>query len=107
MNMRYNDLPIRSLGFCLAALGGLLMAVNGVRAFVDPAAFAIYLGLPLGAPGDAALVHVYGLRALFIALLGQSHHRLNDLVSAFGMLGKGHGDLAQIMINKEAASNIA
>ena len=65
MNMRYNDLPIRSLGFCLAALGGLLMAVNGVRAFVDPAAFAIYLGLP----GDAALVQVYGLRALFIALL--------------------------------------
>lgn len=69
MSARDDDLPIRSLGFWLAALGGLLMAVNSVRALVDPAAFAVYLGLPLAAQGDAALIHVYALRTLFIALL--------------------------------------
>ena len=63
------SLTIKSLGFWMVALGGLLMAVNSVRAFNDPSAFATYLGLPLAAPGDAALVHIYALRALFIALL--------------------------------------
>lgn len=45
------------------------MAVNAARAFANPIAFAAYLGLPLVAMGDAAMVHIYALRALFIALL--------------------------------------
>ena len=69
MNDLDNGLPIRSAGFWLAALGGLLMAVNSIRALSDPAAFASYLGLPLAASSDAALIHVYALRALFIAVL--------------------------------------
>lgn len=59
----------RSAGVWMAALGGLLMLVNAARAFADPDGFARYLGLPLAARGDAGLVHVYGLRALFIGLL--------------------------------------
>lgn len=58
-----------SLGLWLAGIGGVLMAVNAARAFADPTAFAAYLGLPLVASGDAGMVHVYALRALFIALL--------------------------------------
>lgn len=69
MNTPDTSLTIKSPGFWMVALGGLLMAVNSVRAFNDPAAFATYLGLPLAAPGDAALIHIYALRALFIALL--------------------------------------
>ena len=68
--MTSNDaLTLSSAGFWLAALGGLLMAVNAVRAFTGPAAFADYLGLPLASPNDAGLIKVYGLRAAFIALL--------------------------------------
>lgn len=63
------SLSVKSAGFWMVALGGLLMAVNSVRASNDPAAFATYLGLPLAAPGDAALIHIYALRALFIAAL--------------------------------------
>ena len=69
MNNQDTSLTIKSVGFWMVALGGLLMAVNSVRAFNDPAAFATYLGLPLAAPGDAALIHIYALRALFIAAL--------------------------------------
>lgn len=60
---------MRSLGGWMAAVGGALMIVNTVRAFSDPVAFAVYLGLPLAASADTALVHVYALRALFIALV--------------------------------------
>lgn len=59
----------RSVGVWMAGAGGLLMLVNAGRAFADPDGFARYLGLPLAAGGDAGLVHVYGLRALFIGLL--------------------------------------
>lgn len=58
-----------SLGLWLAGIGGTLMAVNAARAFADPIAFAAYLGLPLVDAGDAGMVHIYALRALFIALL--------------------------------------
>ena len=69
MNSPDTSLTIKSAGFWMAAIGGLLMAVNSVRAFNDPAAFATYLGLPLVAPGDAALIYIYALRTLFIAAL--------------------------------------
>jgi hypothetical protein len=58
----------RSVGPWLAAVGAALMFVNAGRAYADPAAFALYLGLPLSDPGDARLVHVYASRALFIGL---------------------------------------
>ncbi len=59
---------MRSPGGWMAAAGAALMLVNAFRAFHDPAAFAAYLGLPLAAPRDAALIHVYALRALFIGI---------------------------------------
>lgn len=52
----------------LAAVIVLLQAVNAVRAFAEPEAFAIYMGLPLGTGQEAGFVFVYGLRAAFIAL---------------------------------------
>lgn len=45
------------------------MAINAVRASLDASAFASYLGLPLVDAADAGLLHIYALRALFIALL--------------------------------------
>jgi Domain of unknown function (DUF4267) len=64
----------RFAGFWLAALMALLMFVNFGRSWLDPAAFAQYMGLPLEAAGAgstaaAAWVKVYGLRALFIGLV--------------------------------------
>lgn len=59
---------MRSLGGWMAAAGGALMLVNAARAFNDPTAFATYLGVPLAAPEDAALIYVYALRALFIGI---------------------------------------
>jgi hypothetical protein len=44
------------------------MVVNTVRAFVEPAAFASYMGLPLSDTGNTAFVQVYGLRAAFLGL---------------------------------------
>ena len=53
----------------MAAIIAALQAFNAWRAFTDPVGFASYFGLPLADPRDAALVGVYGLRALFIATL--------------------------------------
>lgn len=64
-----NDRYWRSTGVVMAGLGALLMLVNAARAFLNPAAFATYLGLPLMSASDAGLVQVYGLRALFIGML--------------------------------------
>lgn len=55
-------------GFWLASAMATLMFVNATRAWLDPSAFAIYMGLPLHSAADAAWVQVYGLRALFIGL---------------------------------------
>ena len=60
--------PWRSVGYWMAALIVVLMAVNAVRAFADPAGFATYLGLPLTDPKDTGFVNVYGLRAAFLGL---------------------------------------
>jgi hypothetical protein len=59
----------RTAGVVLASIIAALQAFNAYRAFTDPAGFANYLGLPLADPRDAALIAVYGLRALFIAAL--------------------------------------
>lgn len=59
----------RSAGVLMAGAGALLMLVNAARAFANPTSFSAYLGLPLVDGADAGLVHVYGLRALFIGLL--------------------------------------
>lgn len=59
----------RSPGVWMAAAGGALMLVNGVRALTDPVGFSAYLGLPLAAGADAGFVNVYAIRALFIAAL--------------------------------------
>lgn len=60
---------MRGPGGWMTAAGGAFMLVNAARAFADPAAFATYLGLPLAVSQDAALIHVYALRALFIGII--------------------------------------
>jgi heme A synthase len=52
----------------LVLLLGVFMLVNTVRAFADPAGFAVYMGLPLSDPANGAFVQVYALRALFLGL---------------------------------------
>jgi len=63
-----SSVPWAAIGFWLAVAIAALQAVNAVRAFVAPAGFASYLGLPLTDPQDQGFVLVYGLRAAFIAL---------------------------------------
>lgn len=60
---------LKSPGYWLAAVMAASQFVNALRAFVDPIGFATYMGLPLVAQQDIGFVQVYGLRALFIALL--------------------------------------
>jgi hypothetical protein len=62
------DLAEAPIAFWLVALIALLMALNAIRAFASPIAFAAYLGLPLADSKDADLVRVYGLRAAFLGV---------------------------------------
>ncbi len=55
-------------GFGMSAVMGLFMAANAVRAARQPERFAAYMGLPL-APAPAGFVHVYAVRAGFLAVL--------------------------------------
>ncbi len=59
----------RSIGFWMAILMAASQAINAVRAFVDPAGFAVYMGAPSSAAELGAWVQIYGLRAGFIASL--------------------------------------
>lgn len=52
----------------LVLLLGLFMLFNTARALIDPAAFAVYMGLPLTDPANGAFVQVYALRAAFLGL---------------------------------------
>jgi len=61
--------PLRSVGFWLALVMGLVQAVYAVQAFVDPSGFATYRGTPLSADGDTDWVQIYASRTLFIALI--------------------------------------
>lgn len=56
------------IGFWMCVPVAVLQAFNAGRAALDPQGFAMYLGAPLAAPGDASWVLIYGLRAAFIAL---------------------------------------
>lgn len=60
--------PWRSVGVWMAAALAMSQIINAVRAAMDPAGFATYLGLPLASAADAGIVHVYALRALFLGL---------------------------------------
>jgi Domain of unknown function (DUF4267) len=59
---------IGSIGFWMALLMIISQLINAIRAFLDPAAFAVYMGLPLTNAADIGFVEVYGLRALFLAV---------------------------------------
>ncbi len=63
-NSRINVL--RSAGFWLALVLALSQLANAVRVLLDPVAYSAYMGLPLNDHVDAAWVHVYALRALFL-----------------------------------------
>ena len=52
----------------LVVLLGGFMLLNTARAFIDPAGFAIYMGLPLTDPANHGFVQVYALRAAFLGL---------------------------------------
>ena len=52
----------------LVLLLGLFMLFNTARALTDPAAFAVYMGLPLSDPANGAFVQVYAIRAAFLGL---------------------------------------
>src|ERR1044071_8342056 len=65
---KWRKSPWTSLGAWLGLALAALMIVNTFRAFVDPAAFAAYMGLPLSYPSGAGVVHIYGLRAAFLCL---------------------------------------
>jgi hypothetical protein len=56
-------------GFWLAVAMAVLQLTNFFRTMVDPAGFAVYMGLPIKDIADIAWVQVYGFRALFIGLL--------------------------------------
>jgi hypothetical protein len=56
------------VGFAMAALLAVYMAVNTARALLQPEAFAAYLGAPLHDPRDIGFVLVYAFRAAFFAL---------------------------------------
>jgi hypothetical protein len=59
----------RSAGFWMAALMAITQGINAVRAFMAPQTFATYMGLPVKHADDNAFISVYGLRALFLALV--------------------------------------
>lgn len=59
----------RTTGFWLAAAIAGLQGVNAVRAAHDAAGFSTYMGLPVDQASALGWVHVYGLRAGFIAVL--------------------------------------
>lgn len=65
---KWRKSPWLSLGAWLAVALAGLMIVNTVRAFVEPVAFAAYMGLPLADAGNAGFVEIYGLRAAFLGL---------------------------------------
>jgi hypothetical protein len=65
---RWRRSPWLSLGAWLGVALAALMIVNTVRAFVEPASFAAYMGLPLGDANNAGFVEIYGLRAAFLGL---------------------------------------
>ena len=52
----------------LVVLLGGYMFLNTARAFLDPAGFATYMGLPLTDPANHGFVQVYALRAAFLGL---------------------------------------
>jgi hypothetical protein len=61
------SLPGR-IGYGLAALLAVYMAINTARALAQPVGFAAYLGAPLSDPKDIGFVLVYAFRAAFLAL---------------------------------------
>ena len=65
---KWRKSPWGSLGAWLAVALSALMIVNTVRAFVEPEAFAAYMGLPLSDASGAGFVQIYGLRAAFLGL---------------------------------------
>ncbi|MBI1250482.1 MAG: DUF4267 domain-containing protein [Alphaproteobacteria bacterium] len=66
----FSNLSISNrIGLGMAGLMALFMALNTVRALIQPEGFAGYLGAPLADPRDIGFVHVYAFRAAFLALL--------------------------------------
>jgi hypothetical protein len=61
--------PWTTVGFWMIAAGAAYLLLVAARAFVNPKAFAAYLGLPLADPADTGFVYVYAARSAFIGLL--------------------------------------
>jgi len=59
--------PCKTIGFWCAMIMALAQATSALRAFADPEAFSIYMGLPVSGPNELAFVMVYALRTTLIA----------------------------------------
>lgn len=57
---------VRSFGFWLALILALSQLLNALRVMLGAIDYGAYMGLPLAAAADAAWIHVYALRALFL-----------------------------------------
>ncbi len=57
----------RTIGFWCAMIMALAQATSAARAFADPMAFSIYMGLQISGPSEAGFVTVYALRTTLIA----------------------------------------
>ena len=66
---KWRRTPWSSLGAWLILGVAAIMALNTARAFLDPAAFAAYMGLPLRDGASDGFVLIYGLRAAFLGLI--------------------------------------
>lgn len=70
MAERAKVVPLRTVGFWCAIIMAAAQATSAIRAFVDPSAFADYMGLPMGGSGTSqGFVLVYALRTTLIAFL--------------------------------------
>lgn len=58
----------QTVGLWMAWVVVAFILIQALRAFLNPAGFAEYFGLPLGSKGDEGFVNVYGVRALFLGV---------------------------------------
>lgn len=69
MTSSTNGIHWRTIGFWCAMIMALAQITSAARAFTDPQAFSIYMGLPISGPSEFGFVTVYALRTTLIAAL--------------------------------------
>lgn len=59
----------KTIGFWCAIIMAMAQATSALRAFANPEAFSVYMGLPVNGPDETGFVLVYALRTSLIAAL--------------------------------------